>query len=68
MGYSIRTEKLRYTEWRNWKTGAIDAVELYNHESDPNELANAYLDTNLQKEMNEARDLLQRQFPRSPVK
>lgn len=68
MGYSIRTEKLRYTEWRNWKTGAIEAVELYNHESDPNELANAYRDTNLQKEMNEARDLLQRQFPRSPVK
>ena len=31
MGYSMRTTDVRYTEWRNWKTGEIIARELYDH-------------------------------------
>jgi hypothetical protein len=34
MGYSIRTERYRYTEW------AGDRNELYDYESDPKELKN----------------------------
>jgi iduronate 2-sulfatase len=40
MGYSIRTDRFRYAEWRNWKTGATDARELYDHQSDPDETQN----------------------------
>jgi iduronate 2-sulfatase len=37
MGYSMRTADVRYTEWRNWKTGRIIARELYDHRKDPGE-------------------------------
>ncbi len=40
MGYSLRTPRHRYTEWRNRKTGEIDAVEIYDHERDPQENIN----------------------------
>ena len=36
MGYSVHTERYRYTEWDGGKRG----VELYDHQSDPNELHN----------------------------
>ncbi len=35
-GYSLRSERYRYTEWDGGKRGA----ELYDHESDPRELTN----------------------------
>lgn len=41
MGYSIRTDRHRYTEWRDWSTGAIVARELYDHATDPDETRNA---------------------------
>ncbi len=40
MGYSIRTEKVRYTEWRDWVTKKVSARELYLTEQDPAELKN----------------------------
>ena len=36
MGYTIRDERFRYTEWDNGQAGA----ELYDHASDPDELKN----------------------------
>lgn len=36
MGYSVRTERWRYTEWDNGVRGA----ELYDHENDPREFKN----------------------------
>jgi arylsulfatase A-like enzyme len=40
MGYAIRTESHRYVEWRNWETGKVQARELYDHQTDPNEIKN----------------------------
>jgi iduronate 2-sulfatase len=40
MGYSIRTEKVRYTEWRDWVTKEVTARELYLTKQDPAELKN----------------------------
>ncbi len=39
-GYSIRTEKWRYTEWLEGKAGR----ELYDHSTDPNEIKNLAMD------------------------
>lgn len=35
-GYSVRTERWRYTEWDEGRQGA----ELYDHQTDPNEYRN----------------------------
>ena len=40
MGYSIRTPRYRYTEWRDFKTGQAQARELYDHEDDAAETRN----------------------------
>ncbi len=40
MGYSIRTDRFRYTEWRDWQTGAVMARELYDHAADADETRN----------------------------
>ncbi|MEM8668276.1 MAG: sulfatase-like hydrolase/transferase [Planctomycetota bacterium] len=40
MGYSIRTDRYRYTEWRDFETGETQATELYDHELDPEETVN----------------------------
>ncbi len=40
MGYSMRVDRYRYTEWREFKTGEILARELYDHASDPRETVN----------------------------
>ncbi len=39
MGYSMRTERYRFTEWMNGK-GEREGVELFDHERDPNETRN----------------------------
>lgn len=40
MGYGLRTERFRYIEWRCLASGAILERELYDHETDPDELHN----------------------------
>lgn len=40
MGYSVRTERFRYTEWDGGKAG----VELYDHDHDPHEWNNLVKD------------------------
>jgi iduronate 2-sulfatase len=40
MGYSMRTDRYRYTEWRDFQTGAVQARELYDHDKDPRETVN----------------------------
>lgn len=40
MGYSLRSDAFRYTEWRDWNTGEVVARELYDHRVDPGETHN----------------------------
>jgi len=40
MGYSIRTDGFRYTEWRNFQTDQVVSRELYDHSEDPLETEN----------------------------
>ncbi len=40
MGYAMKTDRYRYVEWRDRKTGAVKAKELYDHDVDPNEDVN----------------------------
>ena len=40
MGYSMRTERFRYTEWRDRRSGNVMARELYDHDKDPHENVN----------------------------
>lgn len=40
MGYSMRTDHYRYTEWQAKKTGKLVAAELYDHQADPQENVN----------------------------
>jgi iduronate 2-sulfatase len=56
MGYSIRTEKWRYTEWDTGKRGA----ELYDEVSDPRESNNLAEDPKHQKVVGDMQRLLRR--------
>ncbi len=44
MGYSACTATHRYTEWRNWRSGAVVGRELYDHAADPGETRNLAAD------------------------
>lgn len=64
MGYSVRTSKVRYTEWRDFATGEIVGRELYDHVLDPREMVNAVDAPQLAEAQDEARSLLEKQMPR----
>ncbi len=40
MGYSMRTDRYRFTRWQHRKTGKVAATELYDHREDPQENVN----------------------------
>ncbi len=44
MGYTLRTARHRYVEWREITTGAVADRELYDHELDPRETRNRIAD------------------------
>ena len=63
MGYSLRTEKYRYTVWVSWKDKVLDtnkvfAEELYDYEKDPLETVNV-VD---QKEYKQALEIMKTHF------
>ena len=64
MGYSVRTAKVRYTEWRDWVTKEVSARELYLTEVDPAELKNVAGDERYADSQSEAERLLGAKFPR----
>ncbi len=70
MGYSVRTARARYTEWRDWETGKLLAAELYDHNSDPHEMTNLANTPAADVLLAAARGILHEQFPpnKSPAK
>ena len=40
MGYTMRTDRYRYTEWKSTEDGSLEARELYDHRQDPQENVN----------------------------
>ncbi len=40
MGYTMKTNRFRYTEWKDTKSGEVRARELYDHQADPAENTN----------------------------
>lgn len=65
VGYSVRTPRVRYTEWRDWKTGRVTARELYDHTVDPQEMQNTVDAPADRASLEEAERLLHAQFPPS---
>jgi iduronate 2-sulfatase len=63
MGYSVRTAAGRYTEWRDWKTGALTGAEYYDHAGDPYELTNRLGAGKETDDLKSARRELHAQFP-----
>lgn len=63
MGYSVRTARARYTEWRDWKTRKVIARELYDEAQQPAELKNRIDDPVLKEAQAEAEKRLRAQFP-----
>ncbi len=60
MGYSIRLEDFRYTEWRRFETGEVIARELYDHRHDPGETLNTANQPEYASVVREAADELRR--------
>lgn len=63
MGCSVRTSRVRYTEWRDWKTGNVLARELYAHPGDEAELKNVADRPEFADAQREAAELLAKNFP-----
>jgi hypothetical protein len=63
MGYSMNDGRYRYTEWRDWKSARILAVELYDHGLDPDETQNLAGDLKTIEKQNELAAQLGREFP-----
>lgn len=59
MGYSVRTERWRYTEWDDGKAGA----ELYDHDADPHEYQNLAKDPKCASVVAELKTLLPKTKP-----
>jgi len=58
MGYSIRTDDFRYTEWRAIAGGAVVARELYFHRADPLETRNVIDDASFAADIARLQPLL----------
>ena len=65
MGYSARFERYRYTEWRDFQSGVVEARELYDHQSDPLETVNLAAATDRAGTIAELATQLERELKRS---
>ncbi|MEY5013974.1 MAG: hypothetical protein RIS92_332 [Verrucomicrobiota bacterium] len=62
MGMSVRTEAVRYTEWRDWASGAVVGAELYDAKGDVGETRNVIADEAWKDRLADARRRLATQF------
>lgn len=67
MGYSVRDARFRYTEWREWSTGRVLAMELYDHEADPDEMRNVAYAATSATSRDALAAVLERQFPKQAL-
>ena len=58
-GYSVRTERYRYTEWDDGKKGS----QLYDHDADPHEFVNLVDDPKQTKIVEEMKVLVKKNWP-----
>ena len=58
-GYSVRTERWRFTEWQYGEKG----MELYDHENDPQELKNVVNDSANAAVVKELREMNMKMHP-----
>jgi iduronate 2-sulfatase len=63
MGYSLRNQRYRYTEWRAWNSGRVQERERYDHQVDSAETVNRVGDVRLAEIVRELAAGLARQFP-----
>jgi hypothetical protein len=63
MGCSVRTDRFRYTEWREWRSGEAVGRELYDHEADPRETINRAADPGFAQDVARSAALLERYRP-----
>lgn len=67
MGYSVKTDRFRYTEWREESgAGAVVGVELYDHTIDPDETVNRASEVSHASHRESMATVLARQWPRTP--
>lgn len=59
MGYSLRNEQFRYTQWVDFKTGDTLFEELYDHSTDPLERKNLINDSSQQTNLTHLRHLME---------
>ena len=59
MGYSMRTDRFRYTEWR-LPDGQVDSAELYDHTADPRETRNVVHLAGYCEDMGRLSDMMRR--------
>jgi len=67
MGYSMRTSRYRYTEWREFKTGKVLQRELYDHMKDPRETVNVVARPEFKTVVKSLALRLAKTHPRRPV-
>lgn len=67
MGYSLREERYRYTEWRAWTTGEVLAVELYDYAEAEVETRNLAGAAGLAAEQARFASELASEFPPGPI-
>ncbi|MFW5980927.1 MAG: sulfatase [Halanaerobiaceae bacterium] len=58
MGYSVKTENYRYTEWQDFSTGEVLARELYDHQVDRAENVNVAHKDEYKKVVEESSQIL----------
>ena len=67
MGYSIRMDNIRYTEWRKWGSAELLACELYDYSDSSVELINLAENPSYERHIKEARSLLGKICPPLPM-
>jgi arylsulfatase A-like enzyme len=60
MGYTMRTDRYRYTEWKRLSTGKVEARELYDHNRDPQENVNVAAEARYAKIVKELSEMMKR--------